>query len=300
MKKYALFPLAAVICAVCGCSTVNVKPFSDFSDSMKKNCEEIQNALDADSKSSRKAFAEKFVSDSNSNFSELIDDSSSRPADSPSYAKIRDARKSLMEINDSFHSYSEFIRKLAECNFLNAEDLENSAKDLNLSFKKDLADADIPKKDESAPFLSDLSIKSGKEFLSSKIQKVYLKASLEENQKTFKEYCDICGTLAGIISSGLKNSYTKKAEKLNSEWEKAESPEKKKEAVDKMLLMNDNYTELAAILGSVQKYYEKLPQVHRALFMSIDNKAFFYEELQELNSETRNISRICKRLNREI
>ena len=301
MMKKNIFILLSII-FVSGCASVKVKPFNDFRDAVKNTSGGIENALDHNYKSSREAFAQKFSTEKDSKFSGLVitqdDNGKWEWSEKPSYVQIKNAKNVIEGINQSFCEYADLLCKLAAVEFLSEEDFESSVNTLNMNLRNAIEKAGLPKEKEAGALFTVAAVECAKSYFSHK-RAASLNEALEENQLAVKQYCEMCGNLAGLIRTDMRDTYTEKAEMFKVEWEVAQTPEKKKEIVAKMLEMNDSYTALNEMLDGILGIYKKLPGIHNSLRKAIDNKAFFYEDLQELYSESQKITKLYEKLRKK-
>jgi len=281
---------------------VKIKPFNDFRDAVKNVSGGIENSLDYNYKSSRDAFAQKFATEKDSKFSGLVitqdDDGKWEWTEKPSYVQIKNARNVIEGINKSFCEYADLLCKLAAVEFLSEEEMEKSVDTLNMNLRNAIAKAGLPKEKEGTALFTVAAVECAKSYFSYKSASS-LNDALEANQLSVKEYCELCGNLAGLLRTDIRDTYTEKAEIFKVEWEVAQTPERKKEIVAKMLEMNDTYTSLNEMLDGILAIYTKLPVIHSSLRKAIENKAFFYEDLQTLYSESQNISRLYEKLRKK-
>ncbi len=297
--------IAFCIALASGCSSVKVRPktFSDFQAAVKGAGEGIGDSLEYGYKCSREDFAKKLSREKDLKFGDLIlnqerNEDKKLWAANPVCIQIKNANSAIEGINQAVEQYASILAKLSAGEYKEAEDLEFAAEALNMDLRNAIQKAEFPKDSDAGDLFTAEAVASAKAYVGTK-RPESLGETLEKSQKPLEMYCKICANLAAPVRSDMKAGYVKRAEALTAEWNAAQTPERKEALLAELLELNDRQTAFNEMFDGIQSVYDKIPKIHQTLRKAIFNKAFYYEELQALNSEAQKIKRLCEKLKKK-
>ncbi len=285
LANILLSAIASIILSAC--TSVVPKPFADFDDSSGKLENSSESAIETLLSDTRGMRVNTLSKQSTANLGEPREEASS------AYELAVKANEILPRFNEAFKSYSEFLKKLADAKFASDEEIDFATQEINKSFEE-AAKASQPDTDFSIPpvIFSASSIEEAKDCMRTKLQSS-MKNMLEGNEAAFLQFCGICSKISGGLEAALRNEHGDIAEVLSAKWEKSSDSEERKLAIEELMRQKELGGRMSEIAALLARSYDKLGKTHKSLRLSLENKAFYYEELHSLNGDLKRISKLC-------
>lgn len=306
-KLGPMFTFARTVCLVlaillaaglCGCKTLDSKPFADYRDAYTELRKSSEKMLAKDYEWTYNNAVNKSVR-GNKDIGEIILEFPGGYAwelsdDAPVFLSIKQTIAAHAALGDVFAQYSTLLAQLAGSELLPADTFTAMAKDVNTN---SLSAAKALKLDlgaNQAALFSTLAAAAAKAYLEHR-RAEDLAAAIKANQAFVSMATRHFSQLTALVAQDMKHEYSRSADAISTRWATASAQDKTKCYEELLKLNEDTITSLESLKG-MESAYALFGEKHRQLGESLEAGTFNSFSIADLVAEVKDIRALYESL----
>jgi hypothetical protein len=297
-----LFVISSILILSCA-SKVNPDPYKKFANSAIEAQEGIDQAMSVTFDWTKAGFIEGFSSNPESKFSELLIEPGSGfewtwvRGEPPIYVDVANARGALYNLNTAFVGYANLLAKLAGNEIISVDTFDQMAKDMNSNVRDGAKALYLNVPAEGIAIFSLAAIEAFKLYIENKRQE-YLINGITDNQQNIEDLSVLVISLINTMRISIAGYYESRYEPIRVAWNSS-TGEKRQKQTEKMLNLNQQYSDTIRTLQELEKTYAAFPKANADLAKAIENPGLSVDGIQELYSSAKRLHRLYKELKKE-
>jgi hypothetical protein len=281
-----------------GCSTLDTKPFVDFSSAVKSASDGADKILAINYEWEKENFIYDVAIGEEDVYSIFLEEPNNTKldfSDAPFFYSLADVRDTLYDVNQATIKYIELLIILAEGSIDNREDFSGYAKSLDNDMNSMISRLNLKVPGEIIPAFS-LIVTELVNMLMQEKRKAAIMTVLDGNQVVIESYTRKCVQLIEITRNSLYHSYSKYFANAEEELFILDDIEKRKKLARNILEFNEEYIAIINALNTTKKIYNTLPKAHKALYKSINKRRVNLQYVLDLQRYASDLERNYKEL----
>jgi len=297
IKTRNIIPFA-VLLVLYGCSSIQSKPFEDFSKAVTQANTSIDSVLSKNYDWEKNNFYGDFLGGKNKLSALRIQRKGAFQLASPDslFTSIADTRLTLKSLNEATIKYAKLLLTLSGNELIDPKTFEGMAKDVKNSMNSIFKSLDEKVPGPAIPAFS-LAASEIARLAVEHQRKAGLIRILRSGQPSVERYAAKVVSLIATLEQSLSFSYAKRFDNLSGQFDRLSAKDgvKDKEGkafLDEALKLNDEYTQAVDALSEVKRIYESIPEAHKQLLAAAENSGTGVQAIGALSESVVRLERI--------
>jgi hypothetical protein len=265
MPKSRIIVVLTLLFLLCGCSSIQTKPFEDFFKALTRASTSIDSAMNKNYDWEKNNFYDDFMGKKNQLSALRIQRKQAFELTTPDFLfmTIADTRLTLTTINEATIKYANLLVTLSGSELIDPKTFEEMAKDVNNSMNSIFKSLDEKVPGDAIPMFS-LAASEIARLVVEHQRRVGLIRVLRSGQPSVERYTAKVISLIGTLEQSLNFSYGKRFDDLSRQFNGLTTKDAKG-VLDEALKLNDEYTQTVHGLLETKRIYESIPEAHKEL-----------------------------------
>lgn len=291
-----------------GCGSINPEPFGKLTLSLQEVRNGADEALKYSDTENRSRFVEETAAASQTdNGSIAVQNLLIQGVDEKPFAWQMNTvplfmispqfRSGVYTLNSTLIAYSELLAALAGSDIITQSEFDDMAKDLNASLKSAATTLQLKDPENVIGIISVGASRAAYSYIDHK-RKNKLQDILIENQPLISKISDKLQDAIRIAALNLRQNYDENSIKLASQLKPNPSVgiENRKQAVIKLIELNENFLTNLRILEALYNTYRSLPKAHAELLIAIERPEYDLAAVRGLYENGKHMHSLYKEL----